>query len=146
MTLLAESHKESCVMLLTKLAELSVGDDKLAESSQTLSSLVSILLSSVSVHWCAWYTSVSAIDVLCLPCKVLEKVALVLGEKEHLGLLDHIAEVVNQLLTLRGKLLGWAGHELLVDEGVEGDINLLVARDLAALKSCDANVSKVTSR
>lgn len=132
-------------MLLTKLAELSVGDDKLTESSQTLSSRVSILLSSISVHWCAWDTSVSTIDILGLPCKVLEKVALVLGEKEHLSLLDDITKVVDQLLTLRGKLLGWAGHELLVDKGVEGDIDLLVAWDLAALESCDANVSKVMS-
>lgn len=133
-------------MLLTKLAELSVGNDKLAKSSQTLRSLVSILLSSVPVDWSTWNTSVSAIDVLSLPCEVLKKVALVLCEKEHLSLLDNIAEVVNQLLTLNGKLFGWAGHELLVDEGVKGDIDLLVAWDLAALESCYETVSTVASR
>ena len=124
-------------MIRTKLAELSVGNDKLAKSSQTLSSLVSILLSGVLVDWRAWKAGVSAIDALGLPCKVLKQVALVLCEKEHLSLLDNIAEVVNQLLTLGGKLLGGASHEPLVEEAVKSDINLLVAWDLAALESCD---------
>lgn len=130
------------MILLTKLTELSVGNDKLAKSSQTLSSLISVLLSSVPVNWSTWNTSVPSINVLGLPCKVLKKVALVLCEKEHLSLLDDIAEVVNQLLTLRGELLGWAGHELLVDKGVECYIDLLVAWDLAALESCDAMLVK----
>ena len=129
-------------MVRTKLAELSVGNDKLPKSSQTLSSLVSILLGSVSVDRCTRNSSISAIDILSLPCEVLKQVALILCEKEHLSLLDNIAEVVNQLLALAGKLLGWARHELLVDERVEGDIDLLVTWDFAALESCDVSVSK----
>lgn len=123
--------------VLTKLAELSVGDDKLAQSLETLSCLTAVLLRGVLVDWRAWEAGVSAIDALGLPCKVLKQVALVLREKKVLGLLDNVAEVVDQGLSLGGKLLGWASHEPLVEEAVESDINLLVAWDLAALESCD---------
>ena len=124
---------------LTELAELSIGDDELAQSSQTIKRLIAVLLSSVLVDWRTWNSSASAIDILGLPCEVLEQVALVLCEKEDLGLLDNIAEVVDQSLTLCGELLGWAGQVPLVEEAIERNINLLVAWDLAALESCNVD-------
>ncbi len=121
---------------LTKLAKLTVGDDERAQSLQAIKSLVAMLLRRVFVDWRAWHTCAAAINVLCLPRKVLEQVVGILGEEKVLCLLDDIAEILHQSLAFCRELLRWVGHELLVDERVEGDIDLRVRWNLAALESC----------
>lgn len=90
---------------LTKLAELSVAQNKLSKSAKTLKSLVSVLLSSLLVNRCARSGGVSTRELLRLPCKVLDKVALVLGEKKDLCLLDDIAEIGDKILAFSRELL-----------------------------------------
>ena len=47
----------------------------------------------------------ASLDVLSLPDEVLKQVALVLGEKENLGLLDNFAEISDELLAISRKLV-----------------------------------------
>lgn len=64
-----------------------------------------MLLCGVLVYWCVGNGCVATGDLLGLPDEVLEKVALVLGEEEDLGLLDNITEIRDKLLTFCGELL-----------------------------------------
>jgi hypothetical protein len=64
-----------------------------------------VLASGVLVDWCTRKACVCTSDLLCLPDEVLEKIAIVLGEKEDLGLLDDSLEVGNELLALARQLL-----------------------------------------
>ena len=66
------------------------------------------------------------IPLLCLPNKVLEKVSVVLGEQEILGLLDDIPEVGNKLLSLGRELVGWACDRPRLEEAVQRNIDLVV--------------------
>jgi hypothetical protein len=59
-----------------------------------------MLLCSVFVHRCTGKSSTSATNLLCLPDKVLEDVALVLAEEEVFCLLNNIAEIPNEALAL----------------------------------------------
>ena len=60
-----------------------------------------MLLCLILVYWCTWNDGISSADVLRLPNKVLEEIAIVLGKQKVLGLFDDIAEVRNKLLTFR---------------------------------------------
>ncbi|KAI6767974.1 hypothetical protein HG530_005983 [Fusarium avenaceum] len=83
-----------------KLSELSVSDEQLAKGPQALKSLVTILLGSVLADRRVGGVDALGIELGGLPDKVLDQVALVLGEKEMLGLLDSIGGILNQLLTI----------------------------------------------
>lgn len=85
---------------LTQLAELAIGDDQLTENTKTLESLVAVLLGGVLVNWHIDSLRVTRADLLRLPDEVLEDVAFVLGEKKLLGLLDHIAQISDELLAV----------------------------------------------
>lgn len=80
---------------LTKLSELAVGNDESAERAQTVERLLTVLLRGFLVNGRIWGLR-SAADLLCLPNEVLDEVAVVLGEKKDLCLLDHVAEVFNE--------------------------------------------------
>jgi hypothetical protein len=64
-----------------------------------------VLLGSSLVDWCAWHLSIATTDVLCLPDEILKQVALVLGEKENLGLLDNLTEIGYELLAIFRQLV-----------------------------------------
>ena len=59
-----------------------------------------MLFGSLLVDGCTRKTSLTATDVLSLPDKVLNQVALVLGEKQQLCLFDDIANVGHECTTL----------------------------------------------
>ena len=88
-----------------ELPELTVGDEKSAEGTQTVEGLVTVLLGSVLVDRSTGESGVGAGDLLSLPDEVLEEVALVLGEEQDLGLLNDGLEVADQLLALGRELL-----------------------------------------
>lgn len=113
---------------LTELAELAIGDDKLAESAESLERLVAVLLGSLLVDWCANTTSIASANVLGLPDELLEQVALVLGKKQKLGLLDDGAQIADQLLAVGRELLRWLLQLFPCESTVHRDINLLVLR------------------
>jgi hypothetical protein len=92
-------------LVLTELAELTVGKDERAEGAQTVKGLVTVLLGSVFVDGSVRSSGVGARDLLSLPNEVLEEVALVLGQEQKLGLLNNLAQVTNELLTLCRELL-----------------------------------------
>jgi len=90
---------------LTELAELTVGKNERAEGAKTVESLVAVLLSGVLVDRRVRSAGIGARDLLSLPNEVLEEVALVLGQEQQLGLLNDLAQVTNELLTLCRELL-----------------------------------------
>ncbi len=85
-----------------------------------------MLLGSVLVDRSIWNGCISTIDLLRLPDEVLEDVALVLSEKENFGLLNDVTEISNQSTTFSGKLLGWLGEWLRLQEAVERNVDLLI--------------------
>lgn len=76
----------NCLIGLTKLAELAIGDDERAESSKTLQCLIAMLLGSLGTDRRTRDGSFTSLDLLCLPDEVLEKVAFVLAQEEVFGL------------------------------------------------------------
>lgn len=98
---------ERRVRRLTEFAELAVGDDELAEGAKSLEGLVAVLLGCLLVYWRTHGVGIAGADVLSLPDKLLEQVALVLGEKQQLGLLDDSTQIAHQLLAVGRQLLGW---------------------------------------
>lgn len=109
-----------------ELAELAVGDEKCSEGAEALKSLVAVLLSSLLVNGGIGLLRIARADLLSLPDEVLNEVALVLGEKQELGLLNDLLEVTGELLALSGELLAGRCQALPVVGSVQRDINLLV--------------------
>ena len=73
-----------------------------------------------------WGAGVAAADLLRLPDKVLEQVALVFGEEQDFGLLDNAADVGDELATLLGELARGRRQRLRGEEAVHCHIDLLV--------------------
>lgn len=111
---------------LTELPELAVGDEQSAKSSQALQSLLAMLLGGLLVDGGAGNVDGLGVPLLGLPDEVLEQVALVLGQKQVLGLLDNVASVGNECLALGRKLLGGVVESGGGEEAVQGDIDLVV--------------------
>jgi hypothetical protein len=61
-----------------------------------------------------------------LPDKILEEVALVLGQQELLGLLNDNSCILDKLPALLGKLVGRILQNLALEEAVEGNVDLVV--------------------
>lgn len=116
-------------MGLTELAELSVGDHERAKSTETLQSLIAVLLSSFLVDWSAWHRSICTIDLLCLPDEILEEITLVLAEKKDLGLFNDVAGILDQSFALGRKLVGRVGQGTRCEEAVESNVDLFVLRE-----------------
>lgn len=83
--------------MLTELSELTVGEYERAECPQAFQSLITVLLSGVFVDWCSRELGLTTGDLACLVNEILQQVALVLGQKKNLGLLDDIAKVRDQV-------------------------------------------------
>lgn len=66
------------------------------------------------------------IELLGLPDEVLEEVAVVLGQEETLGLVDHLSYIADENLSLRRELLRRVRERLRLQEAVEGDIDLVI--------------------
>lgn len=114
---------------LTKLSELTIGDDQHAECSKTLQCLISMLFGGILINGSTWEFGISATDLLGLPDEILQNIALVLGQKHIFRLLHNVAEVGNQGLSLGRKLLGRVGHWARLQETVECNIDLLILRN-----------------
>ena len=87
-----------------------------------------MLLGNILGHGSTRKSSVGARDLCCLPDKVLEEIALVLGEDKQLCLLNHITKVGDELVAFLGQTLGGSGERLRGEGAVERDIDLLVLR------------------
>jgi len=110
----------------TELAELAVCDEQLAKRAKTLESLVAVLLGSVSVERGIETACIALVEVLRLPDEILQKVAVVLGEKQGLGLLHDVAQVTNQGLALGRKALRRVPELVPLQRRVHCHIDLLV--------------------
>ena len=95
--------------LLTQLAELAVGNQQGTQGAESIESIVTVLLSGGLVDGSSWQPSSTAVQLLGVPDEVLEQVALVFGEEQDLGVLDHIAKVTNQGAALSRELRRWVG-------------------------------------
>lgn len=111
---------------LTKLTELPVSDDKRAKSPKPFQCLVSVLFSGLLANWSARKSDISTLDLLRLPNEILEQIALVLGKKQVLGLLNNRTEVGDQGSTFGREFLRWVGHWARLEEAIESNIDLLV--------------------
>jgi hypothetical protein len=67
--------------------------------------LVTILLGSVLADGGIGCVDTLGVELSGLPDEILNQVALVLGEKEVLGLLNGVGGILDELLTLSGELL-----------------------------------------
>lgn len=56
-----------------------------------------MLLSGVFVDWCSWQLGLTTGNLASLVDEILQQVALVLSQKEDLGLLDNIAKVSDKM-------------------------------------------------
>lgn len=90
---------EEKASIAEKFSELTVGDDQCAQCAKTVQCLVAVLLGSVLVNWCTWNLYIAAIQVLGLPDKILEQIALVLAQQQMLGFLNDIAKIGDQRTT-----------------------------------------------
>lgn len=88
-----------------ELAELAIGNEKRAEGTKAVESLIAVLPSSLLVDRSTRHLGVTRTNLLSLPDEVLDQVALVLGEKQDLGLLDDLLEIVGELLSSVESLL-----------------------------------------
>lgn len=112
---------------------MAVGDEESAKRTETLESLVAVLLSGSLVNRGVGLGGIARANLLSLPNEVLNEVALVLGQEQELGLLDNLLEVCGELLTLGGELLARRCETLPVVGSVHRHINLLVLRWVLAL-------------
>lgn len=71
-----------------------------------------MLLGSLLVDWSVRGGCVATADLLSLPDEILKELALVLGEKKDLGLLDDIRKISDENLALTGEVLGGALERL----------------------------------
>jgi len=85
----------------TELAELPIGQQKSAQGSQAIKSLIAVLLSGAFVDWCAWSLGLTRRDLAGLPHEVLQQIPLVLGQKQDFGLLQDVFEVGDEMFTFR---------------------------------------------
>ena len=121
---------------LTNLTELSVGDQESTESLETVQSLVGILFAILLGDGDIGFLGITGGDVLSLPDKFLQQLTLVLGQEQLLGLVDDVAQVLQEDLAIVGELLRGRRQSLGRQGTVQGDIALLV------LYGEDARVSK----
>jgi hypothetical protein len=120
---------------LTKLSELAIGDNKRAQRSQTLQSLIAVLLRSLLVNGSIGKSSISAIDLLRLPNEVLQEITLVLGQEKVFSLFNDITEICHKVLTFGRKFLGRAGECSGFQEAIKSYVNLLVLQKRLALET-----------
>lgn len=95
------------MVLLTNLSELSVGDQERSQSLKTLQGLLAVLLASLLGDGHIGGLDIAGGDLLGLPDEILQKLALVLGEEHQLGLLDNIAQVLDEDFAIVGKVRRW---------------------------------------
>lgn len=67
--------------------------------------MVTILLGSVLADGGIGCVDTLGVELSGLPDEILDQVALVLGEKKVLGLLDGVGSILDELLALGGELL-----------------------------------------
>jgi hypothetical protein len=120
---------------LTKLSELAIGDNKRAQRSQTLQSLIAVLLRSLLVNGSIGKSSISTIDLLRLPNEVLKEITLVLGQEKVFSLFNDITEICHKVLTFGRKFLGRAGECSGFQEAIKSYVNLLVLQKRLALET-----------
>ena len=125
-----------------KLSELAIRDDERAERTETLQRLVAVLLRGVLINRSTRHLSVAAADLLCLPDEVLEKVAVVLGEQQDLGLLDDILDVGDESLPVGAELFRRGREAFRCERTVQGNIDLLIGWDLSIGKSCTPRLAR----
>lgn len=111
---------------LTNFAELAVGDQQGSKSLETLQSLVSILLAIILADGEAGPLRITGGDVLGLPDEVLQQLALILGQEELLGLVNDIAQVLDENLAVARELLRRRGEGLGRQSTIQGNVALLV--------------------
>jgi hypothetical protein len=56
-----------------------------------------MLFGGLFADWCARRADAPSIELLSLPDEILEKIPLVLGQQQVLGLLDGLSELHNEL-------------------------------------------------
>jgi len=120
---------------LTKLSELAIGDNKRAQGSQTLQSLIAVLLRSLLVNRSIRKSGISTINLLWLPDEVLKKITLVLGQEKIFSLFDDVTEICHKVLTFGRKFLGRAGECSGFQEAVKSYVNLLVLQTKLAFET-----------
>ena len=115
---------------LTELPEFSVGDHEGPKRLQVLAELVGILFRIVLVDRNIGLRGVTGGEVLSPPDELLDQFPIVLAEHHLLGLLNDIADVLDESLTLFGEILGRRREGLGGEGGVHGDIALFVLSGL----------------
>lgn len=122
-------------MSLTKLSELAVGDQKVAQSLQSLHGLRAILLGAILVNRGVRLFRLDGTETLSLPDELLEQLTFVLAQDQLARLINDIAQIPDQILTFFREVFGRVGQQLRLEGTIQGDVALLVRRQLAALEA-----------
>lgn len=122
-------------MSLTKLSELAVGDQKVAQSLQSLHGLRAILLGAILVNRGVRLFRLDGTETLSLPDELLEQLTFVLAQDQLARLINDIAQIPDQILTFFREVFGRVGQQLRLEGAIQGDVALLVRRHLAALEA-----------
>lgn len=112
--------------VVEKLSELAVGDEQRTECSQTLKSVLAVRLGGILADGSVGGANSLGVELLSLPDEFLEEVALVLAQKQVLGLSNDILRVLYESLAFCGEVVGGVREALGAKETVEGDVDLVV--------------------
>jgi hypothetical protein len=85
-----------------------------------------MLLGNILLHRSLRKLGVLDVDLLGLPNKLLQKVSLVLGQKQKLGLLDNVAEVGHQPLAFLRELFRRSVQRARLQNAVQRNVDLFV--------------------
>ena len=80
----------------TEFAELSVRKYQGSQGPETIECLVPMLLSCGLVQRCVRKLGIAPRQLLRLPDEILQKIAIILGQKKYFGFLNDVTEVGNE--------------------------------------------------
>lgn len=112
--------------IIEQLSELTIGDEQGSKCSQTFQCLVAMLLGSLLIGWGTGQLGITSTNMLRLPDEILEQIALVLGQKKNLGLLNDLFHIGDEIATFLRQLGGWLGKRSRREETVQRNIDLFV--------------------
>lgn len=112
--------------VVEKLSELAVGDEQRTECPQTLKSVLAVRLGGILADGSVGGANSLGVELLSLPDELLEEIALVLAQKQVLGLSNDILRVLDEGLAFCGEVVGGIREALGAKEAVEGDVDLVV--------------------
>lgn len=114
--------------LHTQFSELAVCDEQSAQSSQTLESFILVSRRGVLGQRSVWRLEALGIVVRSLPNKVLNQVAVILGQQKLLCEPHNLSRILDEHLSIGGELVGRLAEGPGLQKAVQGNVDLFVLK------------------